>query len=67
VIAHADTKTAGNPVKDDGGDYGWPAPKKTRRDGSDMGGNEENPGAPIPTAPIDAAPLARRRGFPIFS
>jgi hypothetical protein len=66
MIAHADTKTAGNPVKDNGGDYGWPAPEKKRCNGSNMGGNEENPGAPIPAAPIDVAPLVSRRGFPIF-
>jgi hypothetical protein len=66
VIAHTDTKTAGHPVKDNSGDYGGPTPEKKRCDGSDVCDNEENPGAPIPSAPIDVTPLARWRGFPIL-
>jgi hypothetical protein len=63
VIAHTDTETAGNPVKDYCRDYGRPAPKKKRRDGSEMGDNEKYPRAPIPIGPTDLRPLVKRPGF----
>jgi hypothetical protein len=66
VITHADAETARNPVKDNGGDYGWPAPEKKPCDRGNMAGKEKNPHTPIRTAPIDPAPRVSRHGFPII-
>jgi hypothetical protein len=66
VIAHADTKTRANPVKDNGSDYGGPAPEKKRRNGSKVGNDQENPGAPIPFGPIDLKLPARGHVFVLF-
>jgi hypothetical protein len=65
VIAHADT-TAANPIQDNGGDDGWPAPEKERCDCSEMGAHEEYRSAPITFGPIGLEPLARARVFATF-
>jgi hypothetical protein len=52
VIAHADTKTTANPVKQDSDDYGGPAPEKKRRDCSKMKAHEEKPHVQITIGPI---------------
>src|ERR1044071_8533042 len=53
MIAHADTKTPANPVKDHSGDYSRPAPKKKCCDGAKMRANQKNPGSPITSGPIN--------------
>jgi len=57
VIAHTNTKTASDPVKDDSRQYGGPAPEKKRYNCSNVGNSEETPGTPIPAAPIDLPSL----------
>jgi hypothetical protein len=37
VIAHANTQAASDPVKNNCGEYGGPAPEKKRRDSGKMG------------------------------
>jgi hypothetical protein len=66
MIAHADTKTAANPVKNYSGDYSRPAPKEQCCDGAKMSANEENSGSPIASDPIDVRPLVRRCDVPTF-
>jgi hypothetical protein len=66
VIAHADTKTAGNPVKNNGGDYGGPTPEKKRCDCAQVETSEEKPHAQITIDPIDLGLPAEGRGFAIF-
>ena len=66
MIAHADTQAAGNPVKDNSGDYGGPAPEKKRCNGSKMRDNEENPRTPIPFGPIDLELLTHGRVSAFF-
>jgi hypothetical protein len=64
MIAHADTKTPANPVKNYSGDYSRPTPKEKCCDGAKMGANKKNRGAPIASRPIDFRLLRRRCGVP---
>ena len=58
VKAHADTKTAGHPVKNDCADHRRPAPEKESCDRGRMGDNEESP-----SAPVDVQALPSRKNF----
>src|SRR6185503_20585471 len=58
VIAHTDTQTAANPVKDNCGNHCRPAPKEKRCNRSKMRAHQENATAPIPIGPIDLGSLA---------
>src|SRR5205823_4466052 len=58
VKAHADTKTAGNPVKNHCAHHRRPTPEKESCDGGRMGHNEESS-----SAPVDVYPLPSRKVF----
>src|SRR3989475_3466199 len=59
--AHADAKTAGNPVKNDCADHRRPAPEKESCYGGRVGDNEESS-----SAPVDVSPLPRQTRFNMF-
>jgi hypothetical protein len=65
VIAHADTETSGNPVKDNKGNDGRPAPEKKRRYCTKMEAHEEKPHVQITISPIDLGLAAHGRGLAI--
>jgi len=66
VITHAGTKTACNPVENNCGKYGGPAPEEKRSDSTKMGAREKNPHSRIPIGPNYLEFLAHGRGFSFF-
>jgi hypothetical protein len=66
VVAHADTKTAANPVKDNCGDDRGPAPEKGCCDCSEMGDHEKYPSTPITFGPIGLEPLVHACSVAMF-
>lgn len=52
VITHADTETAGHPVKNNRGDYSRPAPKEQRRERRNVRERQKDSVGPINTTPV---------------
>src|SRR6185369_1657145 len=63
MITHADTQTARNPVENNRGKYGRPAPEEKRCDSPKMGAREKNHHSRIPIGPNDLELLAHGHGF----